>query len=323
MLYSLSIKNVALIDNASITLEDGFNVLTGETGAGKSILVDSLSLLLGERTDRELVRTGTDMAVIEGVFYVNSSVIDNVVEQLDTEIDSDGMLIIRRTVTQDGRSTVKANGRTVTVSALRRGMQYLVDIYGQHEHQALLRKENHVFFLDNYAGEPVAVAKESCQKCYEKYNSIHSQLCADWGSEAERERKMDILRFQIDEISAAELDKDEEEELIKRKKLLLNLEKIVEALQEVHYALSQDGGACEALSVSAKSMESIADNDDVYQSIAERLRSISYEAEDISSEVDNCLDSFDGTQDSIELVESRLQLIRDLNYICNIPLSLP
>jgi len=312
MLYSLSIKNVALIDNASITLEDGFNVLSGETGAGKSIVVDSLNLLLGDRTDRDLVRTGTDMAQIEGVFFVSSAVAESVCRELDVELEEDNMLLVRRSVTSDGRSTVKVNGRTVTVSALRRGMQYVVDIYGQHEHQALLKKENHIVFLDNYAADDISVEKNECQKCYEQYISVRNKLNADWGSEAERERRMDILRFQIEEIASAELYDSEEEELAKRKKFLQSIELIAETLQQVHYSLNDDGGVCEALSESAKSMERIADKDDYYNTLAERLRSLSYDAQDISEEVSSCLDGVDGSEGELDKVEARLQLIRDL-----------
>ena len=310
MLYSISIKNVALIDNASITLTDGFNVITGETGAGKSILVDSLSLLLGERTDRELVRTGTETAEIEGVFYVADAVAARVEDRLDTALE-DGMLIVRRVITKDGRSTIKANGRTVTLSTLKDAMAYLVDIYGQHEHQALLKKENHIDFLDNYAYKAISQPKASCGEAFEKYQSIKQQLEFNWGDPAQRERRVDMLNYQIEEIENAQLEDGEEEDLLKRKKILLNAEYIMQTLQEVHYALSGDGGGCEALSVSAKSLDALSDKDAFYASLAERLRSISYEAEDIAAEVSSAMDAMEDS-DSLELVEDRLQLIRDL-----------
>lgn len=310
MLYSISIKNVALIDNASITLTDGFNVITGETGAGKSILVDSLSLLLGERTDRELVRTGTDSAEIEGVFYVADAVAAKVEERLDAALD-DGMLIVRRVITKDGRSTIKANGRTVTLSTLKDAMSYLVDIYGQHEHQALLKKENHIDFLDNYAYKAVLQPKASCGEAFEEYQSLKKQLEFNWGDPAQRERRVDMLKYQIEEIENAQLEDGEEEDLLKRKKILLNAEYIMQTLQQVHYALSGDGGGCEALSVSAKSLDALSDKDAYYASLAERLQSISYEAEDIAAEVSSAMDAMEDS-DSLELVEDRLQLIRDL-----------
>ncbi len=310
MLYSISIKNIALIDNASVTLEDGFNVITGETGAGKSILVDSLSLLLGERTDRELVRTGTDMAEIEGVFYVSKAVEDKVQSSLDTPLE-DGMLIVRRVITKDGRSTIKANGRTVTLSCLRDAMANLVDIYGQHEHQALLRRENHIDFLDNYALKSLAEAKDICAKRFDEYQEIKKQLEFNWGDPAQRERRMDMLCFQIDEIDAAQLEIGEEEELLKRKKTLQNAEYIMQTLEQVHYALSGEGGGCEALSVSAKDLENLTDKDDSFAELAQRLRSLSYEAEDIASEISSAMDRMDSI-DSLEAVEDRLQLIRDL-----------
>ena len=312
MLYSLSIKNIALIDNASITLEDGFNVLSGETGAGKSIVVDSLNLLLGERTDRDLVRTGTDMAQIAGVFFLSDGVASQVCEAMDVTVEEDNMLLVRRSVTSDGRSTVKVNGRTVNVSALRRGMQYVVDIYGQHEHQALLKKENHIVFLDNYAADSILKEKQHCNECYAQYMQVLNKLNADWGSEAERERRMDILRFQIDEIASAGIYDGEEEELIKRKRFLQNIELIMETLQQVHYSLNDDGGVCEALSESAKGMERIADKDDNYSTLAERLRSLSYEAQDIAEEVSSCIDGVDENGGEIDRVEARLQMIRDL-----------
>ncbi|MDD6204308.1 MAG: DNA repair protein RecN [Firmicutes bacterium] len=310
MLYSLSIKNVALIDNITVCFSDGFNVITGETGAGKSIMVDSLNLLLGDRTDRELVRTGTSAAEIEGVFCVRDKNTARVAEALD--IEPDDTLIIRRTVTADGRSMIKANGRTVTLSALKRAMRYLVDIYGQHEHQTLLRKESHLELLDSYAQSGLKDALRLCGECYAEYSDIYGRLHADWGSPGERERRMDILRFQIDEIEAAGLTPGEEEELQKEKRRLANAEYISQNLQLAHEALNgEEGGACEALAVAVKALEEISRRDGSFEPLLERLRSVCYEAEDISSELDGAEDIEDPAA-RLEQVEDRLQLIKQL-----------
>ena len=162
MLQSLSVKNIALIDGITVELSDGFNVITGETGAGKSILVDSLELLLGDRADKALVRTGTQYAEVEGVFFVRPEVRQKVFGLLDVPPEEE--LAVRRTLAADGRSTVRVNGHAVTLSMLRAAMEYVADIYGQHESTALLRKENHIRLLDAY---PHQRLKEQLAECAE------------------------------------------------------------------------------------------------------------------------------------------------------------
>lgn len=310
MLQSLSVKNIALIDGITVELSDGFNVITGETGAGKSILVDSLELLLGDRADKALVRTGTQSAEVEGVFFVRPEVRRKVFGLLDVPTEEE--LAVRRTLAADGRSTVRVNGHAVTLSMLRAAMEYVADIYGQHESTALLRKENHIRLLDAYAHERLKEQLAECAELYSGYSEIKRRLSAGYGSPEERARRMDMLRFQIDEIEAAAIEEDEEAQLYKDRERLRNAERIAEGINAAHEALNgEEDGACQALSVAVKALREAAGMDESLAEFAQRLQDALYEAEDISQELDN-ISQYEQGEQSLEQLEERIEELKQL-----------
>ena len=209
MLNSLSIKNVAVIDSLEVDMKNGLSVLTGETGAGKSIIIESINMILGERADRELVRRGTDKAVVEAVFAANDDVCKILDENdIDTE---DNQVIVTRRIGAEGKSVAKINGSTVTLALLREISGMLVNIHGQHDNQALLNSAEHVVFLDEYAKNQKE--RDMYKKSYSRMCDIKSRLDGLNIDEQEKRRRMDLLEYQINEITAAKLLPGEEEAL--------------------------------------------------------------------------------------------------------------
>ena len=228
MLSQLSIENIALIDKLELTLSNGLNVLSGETGAGKSIIIDSLNFVLGERADKSLIRYGTDQAVVQAVFedYLTQSVKDYLD---DLGIDAEDVLILRRKMTVDGKNECRINGRISSLSILKGLTEMLVDIHGQHEHQSLLKSSNHIKLLDDMGENAVENAQEKVAKTHKKYVSLKNEF-AKFGDASERERKLDVLTYQIEEIEKADVKDGEEEELLSQRKRIRNMEKIISAL---------------------------------------------------------------------------------------------
>lgn len=223
MLCQLSIENIALIDKLSLELKDGLNILSGETGAGKSIIIDSLNFVLGERADKSLIRFGTDKASVEAVFEdYDTPAVDAYLEDLG--IEREDVLVLRRKMSVDGKNECRINGRISTLSTLKGLTELLVDIHGQHEHQSLLKSANHVTLLDKLGEKKIAKLKEDVENDYKQYTSLKREF-ARFGNSDERERKLDILNFQIDEIEKADVKDGEEDELLTARKRIRNMEK--------------------------------------------------------------------------------------------------
>ena len=223
MLCQLSIENIALIDKLSLELKDGLNILSGETGAGKSIIIDSLNFVLGERADKSLIRYGTDKASVEAVFeeYITpavSSYLD------DLGIETEDVLVIRRKMSIDGKNECRINGRISTLSTLKGLTELLVDIHGQHEHQSLLKSVNHISLLDKLGEKNIEKLKTEVESDFRDYSSLKKEF-ARFGNSDERERKLDILTFQIDEIEKVDVKDGEEDELLTARKRIRNMEK--------------------------------------------------------------------------------------------------
>lgn len=312
MLSQLSIENIALIDRLELTLTDGLNVLSGETGAGKSIIIDSLNFVLGERADKSLIRYGTDCAVVQAVFenYLTPSV-DAYLQDLGIEVED--VLILRRKMSVDGKNECRINGRLSTLSILKGLTELLVDIHGQHEHQSLLKSANHVKLLDNIGGAAVAKAKEEVGDLHKKYHSLKREF-AKFGNADERERRLDILTYQIDEIEKADVKDGEEEELLAQRKRIRNMEKILSALSDAKRIL--DGYDSSSVSASIKNCSSllgtISSYDDAIAPLTDRLDSAKVEIADISDTLEDMLERLDFDARSAEKIEERLEVVRTI-----------
>lgn len=312
MLCQLSIENIALIDKLNLELKNGLNILSGETGAGKSIIIDSLNFVLGERADKSLIRFGTDKATVEAVFedYLTPSVqtyLD------DLGIDVEDVLILRRRMTLDGKNECRINGRISTLSSLKGLTELLVDIHGQHEHQSLLKSANHIVLLDKLGEKQIATLKEEVATDYKNYTSLKKEF-SRFGNADERERKLDILTFQIDEIEKADVKEGEEDELLAARKRIRNMEKIMSALEGAKNLL--DGYDAQSVSASIKNasslLNSISSYDEGIVPIADRLDSCKAEITDISETLSDMLQKLDFDSRSAERIEERLEIVRTI-----------
>ena len=308
MLQQLSIKNIALIEELSIEFESGFNVLSGETGAGKSIIIDSLNLVLGERADKELVRSGMQKARVEGIFTVNEDICE-LLEEAGIECE-DAFLIISREISVDGKSVCRMNGSAVTLSCLKKVADKLADIHGQHEHQLLLNKDSHLAFLDSFAGSAVWEQKEPVKRAYAYYKACQEKLNGDWGTQEERTRRMEMLEYQINEIEKADILPGQEEELRQRREVLLHADKIISVLTQTQHTIQDN--ALDSIRAADSALEEIADKGEKYSLLSQRLESAFYELEDIAQELENAADTVEADPYELERIEDRLAQLKKL-----------
>lgn len=312
MLCQLSIENIALIEKLRLELKDGLNILSGETGAGKSIIIDSLNFVLGERADKSLIRYGCGYASVEAVFenYQNeqiSAYLD------DLGIECEEVLIIRRKMTLEGRNECRINGRVATLSILKGLTELLVDIHGQHEHQSLLKSANHIKLLDNIGGGNISLVKGDVAKLHSEYVKLKREY-ARFGNADERERRLDILHFQLDEIEKADVQDGEEDTLLAQRKRIRNMEKIISALEGAKNLI--DGYDSQSVVTSIKNAYSllgtISQFDDCVESICDRLDSSKSELKDIADTLSDMLASLDFDARSAEKIEERLEVVRTI-----------
>lgn len=314
MLQSLYLENIALIEKLGIELFPGFNVLTGETGAGKSIIIDAVNFVLGERTSRDLIRNGAARAKVEAVFNLNEG--DAAFAALDAlGIEYDGNeLILSRELSAAGRNACRVNGTLVPVASLKSVSDTLVDIHGQHEHQALLDAENHISYLDAYCHAESLPIIEKIDAIVSRRNELMLKRNSGFSSEREREREMDMLRYQIEEIASANLEAGEEERLNAEKMVLLNAERIRTALETAHMALSgaEEGSALSAIDTARRSMRDIAALNKDYEALGDKIEELYYAAEDISFVLRDTSENVESDMQRLEEIEQRLKLISDL-----------
>ena len=299
MITTLHIKNIGIIDDISIELNNGFNVLTGETGAGKTLIIDSLNLVCGGRFSKEIIRKNENFCFVELNLYLPKN-----------ELALDGNIIISREIYLNGRNTCKINGRLVTVNELKEFMSKIIDIHGQNDNQSIMSKQEHVKYLDNFIGNEILKDKEEYKVLYLKYLNIKKNLEENYGDEKEKQRKLDLLKYQLNEISNANLKRDEEELLDQEKKKISNYEKIYSSLQEVDNILGES--VVDGINQSIKALERIEDIDDEYKEKLESLRSIYYDVQELSRDISslNTDVTFDETRRNE--VEERLDEIYDL-----------
>ena len=305
MLELLHIENIAVIEEADIAFRSGFNALTGETGAGKSIVIDAMNAVLGGRTSRDLIRTGTDRAFVSAAFSDVPATLPGLVE-CGVSPDENGELLVQRELTAEGKNYCRANGRPLTVAQLRRIGTALLNIHGQHDGVALLDEEQHGAYLDRFGqvDGPMAAYREA----YEKMASLRAQIRALQMDEAEKARRMDSLRYQIKELERAELVPGEEEELEARRNLLRNGEKYIASLGGADEALSggEDGyGAVSAIEAAENALYAIRTLDGELEEIYNRLREARIEVFDLAETLRDKRYAFDFSPEELDAVESR------------------
>ncbi len=311
MLQKLIIENIALIDSAEICFTNGLNVLSGETGAGKSVIIESLNFVLGAKADKSLIRSGQTQCMVVAEFDVqNNNAIFDVYNEL--EFEQDDALIISRKFNIDGKSSIKINGNTATVSMLRKFTSILVDVHGQSEHFNLLKTTNQLTLLDKYGGQEIVDIKQSLTKEFNRLKEINKSLQSFGGDESQRLIRLDILNYQIDEISKANLQDDEEEKLLIIKEKLNNQEKIFNALKLLNQSISDEGGVEDILSGASKLLSTISDYDKEYLELFDRLEGVFADLNDISNSANNLLDNFDVCEYNPYEIDSRLDIIKAL-----------
>lgn len=312
MITNLYIRNIALIEECNIQFSGGLNVLSGETGAGKSVIIDSINFVLGSKADKSMIRYGMEEALVRAEFYVGDNPAASAVLS-EFDIDSDGeTIIISRKFTVDGRSTIKVNGESVTVGMLKKIATHLVDVHGQSEHFFLLSEANQLSVIDDLCGEKLVKLKLTLKEFLDLKTDCRRKIEELGGSEQDRAQKIDILAYQINEIENADVKVGEIEELKNRKRVIDNAERVINALNSIKGALSDDNCCIDLLSYAKKQSASIADFGDEYSNVTERLENIEAEAEDISDSVGDMLDDFSYDADEAESIESRLTLYKNL-----------
>lgn len=310
MLSSLHIENIAVIEEAEINFDSGLNVLSGETGAGKSMVIDSINAVLGERISRDAVRTGSNQAKVTAVFTEISVKTGAALAELGYAPDEDGSLLIQRTISAEGKGSCRINGQPVTVSVLRMIGRMLVNIHGQHENQALLSPEKHVDYLERLGG--LLPLHESYAKAYQHLCEIRRELEKTAMDDAMKARRLDMLHYQIDEIEAADLHPGEEEELLAQRTLYRNSEKIANSLTSAHEQLSGSDDSEGVLSLLKDAVAELKDAgryvDEIAQ-LSQKAESILYDLEECAEEVRDNASHLDFEEGDLEKVEERLDQI--------------
>ncbi|MDR2047619.1 MAG: DNA repair protein RecN [Clostridiales bacterium] len=309
MILSLHIKNIALIKELSVEFSEGLNVLSGETGAGKSIIIDSINFLLGGRADKTLIRHGESRASAEGFFEYDAENSEIAQFFADNGIDADDGIVVRRVMTADNRGECRVNGRLVTLSILKNLTGLLADIYGQNEHQSLLKTSSHIAVIDGLSKD-IGALKEEVRRAYEAYGGVCGRI-ASFGDPAYRGRRLDILEFQIEEIERAELKDGEEDELKKERVRLSNAGRLTEAFAEAYELL--EGGeqnAYSAVSAAAAALNSATAYDENINDLCEILTDLKSQLKDAVHDVKRYLDDLNYDEKYADRVEERLDKIK-------------
>ncbi len=316
MLEHLHIKNVALITESEIDFQNGLNIISGETGAGKSMVIDSLNFALGERTSSNFLRKGEKMALVEAVFSVKDKSIFKRLEENGISIEEDGAILLTRTMNQSGKTICRINGNIVTVGMMKECAEGLLDIHGQHNHQSLLNTAKHIQILDRFCGKELEQAKQDFEVTYKTYKELQKNLEKLLGDEQQRARKIDLLQFQVEEIAQAKLRAAEEEELLETKKRLINAEKI-KNLTENSLCLLYHGTEIQSSSIDqlSKALQDIADltkYDEKVTPIYEALSSVYAQLDDAVRDLKHYSDTILEEPEELENIEERIQLIYHL-----------
>lgn len=312
MLANLSIQNIAVIESVQVEFQEGFNVLTGETGAGKSILIDSIAMVLGQRTQKELIRTGAAKGKVSALFYISDAVWD-LLEEYGVERTDDGSLLVERELSDNGRSVCKINGALTGVTILKEIGKHLIHIHGQQDTTLLYSAEKHIDLLDDWAEKNVRARKETYTAAYTAYGQVRRRLDSLRMDESKRMREIDVLEFQVREIEEAELVPEEEKELEERRNILENAEKIHETLALTYQTLyEQENAASELIGAGSAQLQTIADLGEDFAEVAERLEDVKYRLEDVTGTIAILLNEVDYSDRELDAINERLETIRAL-----------
>lgn len=313
MLRELSIRNLAVIEEVNVSFHQGFHVLTGETGAGKSIIIDALSLIVGGRGSADMVRYGCDKAEMEAMFDLSQGhPVWSVLERLGIEAPAEEMLIIRRELSSHGKSTSRVNGQLVTMSMLRDVGECLVNIHGQHEHQSLLRTEQHLEWLDLFAGEELLERRRVYKAVFAELQSKRAERRELEESARHNVQMLDLFRFQVEEISNAKLKPGEDESLAEEKRKLMYAGKRMDSISEA-YSLLYDGKALDAMSKAIARLTDVQKYDEtVLSPLLEQLQSAYYQAEDAAYQLRDYRDGIESDPERLAFIDDRLDLINSL-----------
>ncbi len=311
MLKELHIKNVAVIDEIRIEFGRGFNVLTGETGAGKSILIDAIGLALGSRANRDIIRTGCDFALVNLCFEVSSRTVCDALADLGIEVE-DNLVTISRRMGTDGKSVCRINGGIVPASTIREIAPLLLDIHGQSDNQNLMNSKNHLKYLDEYGD--LGDELEAYRKEYYEMKSLLKEINSLNMDEEEKARRSDMLQFQINEINSAKLKVGEDAELIESRERLCNMENIIQGSGTAYAALygGDSGTAFDLLKTAERALADICRFDSKLSESCDRLAGVVAEVEDIAADINNCLSKTDFSMAELDRIEDRLDLINSL-----------
>lgn len=313
MLAELSIKNFAIIESLTVSFEKGLTVLTGETGAGKSIIIDAIHLLAGARGSSEFVRYGEKRAELEALFLLDEDQhpVYERCEQFGIDV-SDGMIILRRDMSSSGKSICRINGKLVTIAVLREIGQLLVDIHGQHDNQELMNEENHLSLLDQYSGKEVKSALIAYLELYQRYDGLKRKIIQLSENEQEMAHRLDLLQFQLEEIESADLQPKEDELLQEEKHQISNYEKIYDSLNNSYNSLHGEQRGLDWVGLAMSHLENVSHINTKLKELSETISNAFYMIEDLSYEVRNELDSLEFDPERLNYVESRLNEINHL-----------
>lgn len=298
MINTLHIKNIGIIDDITINLNEGFNVLTGETGAGKTLIIGSLQILAGGRFSKEMIRNGESVSFVEMEAYLPNKGYEN-----DT-------VIVSREINIKGKNTCKINGRLVTVSELKYFMNNIIDIHGQNDNQSILDVNTHIDLLDEYAESEIKNIKENYCKLYEEYLNIKSEISKNYGDDKEKQRKLDLLNYQVNEIENANLKLGEEEELEERRTVMMSSEKITINLSDAEKNLNDI--AVDSINIAIKDLEKIEKYNDEYSKILNRLKNSYYEIQEAARDISYMNSDMYFDENEQNEIEERLNLIKSL-----------